>query len=154
LRGIITLYKYGKWIGIPIILAPIVHLRSLGYFRTMKERKIPLNLNCGLDLVGEVLYGKWKIRLLWFIHQGHKRPSELQRKIPDASRRVLNIQLKELEDHELVSKIIYPVVPPKVEYNLTDLGTSLIPVIQAIGQWGDMNEKRLRTVIMAQGTNK
>jgi len=120
----------------------------------MKERKIPLNLNCGLDLVGEVLYGKWKIRLLWFIHQGHKRPSELQRKIPDASRRVLNIQLKELEDHELVSKIIYPVVPPKVEYNLTDLGTSLIPVIQAIGQWGDMNEKRLRTVIMAQGTNK
>lgn len=113
----------------------------------MKERKIPLNLNCGLDLVGEVLYGKWKIRLLWFIDQGHKRPSELQRKIPDASRRVLNIQLKELEDHELISKIIYPVVPPKVEYNLTDFGKSLIPVIQAIGQWGDVNEKRLRALI-------
>lgn len=109
-----------------------------------------MNLNCGLDLVGEVLYGKWKIRLLWFIHQGHKRPSELQRKIPDASRRVLNMQLKELEDHELVSKIIYPVVPPKVEYNLTDFGESLIPVIQAIGQWGDTNEKRLRALIVAQ----
>ena len=53
----------------------------------MYERKTIPNLNCGLDLIGEVLYGKWKIRLLWFIDQGHKRPSELQRKIPDASQR-------------------------------------------------------------------
>lgn len=114
----------------------------------MKDRKIPLNLNCGLDLIGEVLYGKWKIRLLWFINEGHKRPSELQRKIPDASRRVLTIQLKELEGHELVSKIIYPVVPPKVEYSLTDFGKTLIPVISALGNWGDENQERLRNVIM------
>ncbi|MCH7396722.1 winged helix-turn-helix transcriptional regulator [Belliella sp. DSM 107340] len=114
----------------------------------MKNRKIPLNLNCGLDLIGEVLYGKWKIRLLWFINEGHKRPSELQRKIPDASRRVLNIQLKELEEHELVSKVIYPVVPPKVEYSLTDFGSTLIPVISTLGNWGDENEERLRNVII------
>lgn len=114
----------------------------------MKDRKIPLNLNCGLDLIGEVLYGKWKIRLLWFINEGHKRPSELQRKIPEASRRVLNIQLKELEEHELISKIIYPVVPPKVEYSLTDFGQTLIPVISALGNWGNENENRLRNVIM------
>lgn len=114
----------------------------------MYERKTIPNLNCGLDLIGEVLYGKWKIRLLWFIDQGHKRPSELQRKIPDASRRVLNIQLKELEEHELVSKIIYPVVPPKVEYSLTDFGKTLIPVISAIGMWGDENGERLRSVIL------
>ena len=113
----------------------------------MKGRKIPLNLNCGLDLIGEVLYGKWKIRLLWFIHEGHKRPSELQRKIPEASRRVLNIQLKELEEHQLVSKIIYPVVPPKVEYSLTDFGETLIPIISALGNWGNEHEERLRTVI-------
>ena len=113
----------------------------------MYEIKIPLNLNCGLDLIGEVLYGKWKIRLLWFINEGHQRPSELQRKIPDASRRVLNIQLKELEGHELVSKIIYPVVPPKVEYSLTDFGKTLIPVISVLGQWSDENEERLRNVI-------
>ena len=114
----------------------------------MKDRKIPLNLNCGLDLIGEVLYGKWKIRLLWFINEGHKRPSELQRKIPDASRRVLNIQLKELEEHELISKIIYPVVPPKVEYSLTDFGKTLIPIISTLGNWGDENQIRLRNVIM------
>ncbi len=114
----------------------------------MYERKIPLNLNCGLDLIGEVLYGKWKIRLLWFINDGNKRPSELQRKIPDASRRVLNIQLKELEEHELITKFIDPVVPPKVEYSLTDFGKSLIPIISALGNWGNENEKKLRSVIL------
>lgn len=119
----------------------------------MYERKTIPNLNCGLDLIGEVLYGKWKIRLLWFINEGHKRPSELQRKIPDASRRVLNIQLKELEDHELVSKIIYPVVPPKVEYSLTDFGKTLIPIIAVIGGWGDENEERLRKLILKRLEN-
>ncbi|WP_343694306.1 winged helix-turn-helix transcriptional regulator [Flavobacterium sp.] len=114
----------------------------------MYERKIIPNLNCGLDLIGEVLYGKWKIRLLWFINEGHKRPSELQRKIPDASRRVLNIQLKELEDHELVVRKIYPVVPPKVEYSLTEFGESLIPVIGTLGRWGDENQDRLRNLII------
>ncbi|MET7257174.1 winged helix-turn-helix transcriptional regulator [Dyadobacter jiangsuensis] len=113
----------------------------------MYERKTMPDLNCGLDLVGEVLYGKWKIRLLWFINEGFQRPSELQRKIPGASRRVLNMQLKELESHELVGKIIYPVVPPKVEYYLTDFGKSLIPVISTIGQWGDLHDQRLRTLI-------
>jgi DNA-binding HxlR family transcriptional regulator len=115
----------------------------------MYERKTLPNLNCGLDLVGEILYGKWKMRLLWFIDQGHKRPSELQRKIPDASRRVLNVQLKELETHELVTRKIYPVMPPKVEYELTAFGKSLIPVIDAIGMWGDAYQERLRKVILA-----
>jgi DNA-binding HxlR family transcriptional regulator len=114
----------------------------------MYERKTIPNLNCGLDLIGEVLYGKWKIRLLWFINEGHKRPSELQRKIPDASRRVLNIQLNELEEHELVTRKIYPVVPPKVEYSLTEFGLSLIPVIGTLGQWGDEHQERLRSLII------
>ena len=128
----------------------IVLLRISRYICTMYEKKTMPNLNCGLDLVGEVLYGKWKIRLLWFINEGHKRPSELQRKIPDASRRVLNIQLKELEQHELVSRKIYPVMPPKVEYELTDFGKSLIPVISAIGLWGDEHQERLKNLILNQ----
>jgi DNA-binding HxlR family transcriptional regulator len=114
----------------------------------MYERKIPLSLNCGLDLIGEVLYGKWKIRLLWFINEGFNRPSELQRKIPDASRRVLHIQLNELEKHELIEKTIYPVVPPKVEYKLTEFGKTLIPVLSTLGEWGDKNADRLREVIL------
>ena len=114
----------------------------------MYEKKTIPSLNCGLDLVGEVLYGKWKIRILWFIHAGYLRPSELQRKIPDVTRRVLNVQLKELEDHELVTKKIFPVLPPKVEYSLTDFGKTLIPLISAIGLWGDENQDRLRKVIL------
>ena len=141
-------HKYGVTIHIGINCSPIAQIGIYVYFCNMYERKTLPNLNCGLDLIGEVLYGKWKIRLLWFIDQGHKRPSELQRKIPDASRRVLNIQLKELEQHELVSKIIYPVVPPKVEYSLTDFGKTLIPVISAIGNWGDEHEERLRALIL------
>lgn len=141
-------YKYGITIHIGTNYSPIVQIGTYAYFYIMYERKIIPNLNCGLDLIGEVLYGKWKIRLLWFIHQGHLRPSELQRKIPDATRRVLNIQLKELEDHELITKKIYPVVPPKVEYSLTEFGESLIPVIATLGQWGDHHEDRLRKVIL------
>ncbi len=114
----------------------------------MYERKIQPTLNCGLDMVGEVLYGKWKIRLLWFINEGHQRPSELQRKIPDASKRVLNAQLRELEDHNLVTKTIYPVVPPKVEYRLTDFGKTLIPVIADLGKWADTHESELRQLIL------
>lgn len=114
----------------------------------MYERKIIPSLNCGLDLVGEVLYGKWKIRILWFIHEGNLRPSELQRKIPDVTRRVLNVQLKELEDHEMVTKKIFPVMPPKVEYSLTDFGKTLIPLIRSIGLWGDEYQEQLRRVIL------
>ncbi|TKC58650.1 helix-turn-helix transcriptional regulator [Pedobacter hiemivivus] len=114
----------------------------------MYERKTKPNLNCGLDLIAEVLYGKWKIRLLWFIHEGNKRPSELQRKIPDASRRVLNMQLNELEKHDLVARKIYPVVPPKVEYSLTGFGQSLIPVIAVLGEWGDENQEKLKDLIL------
>lgn len=145
-----SLDKYGITIHIGINWSPIALSETYVYIYNMYERKIIPNLNCGLDLIGEVLYGKWKIRLLWFIHQGHKRPSELQRKIPDASRRVLNIQLKELEEHELVTKKIYPVVPPKVEYSLTEFGKTVIPVIAALGQWGDEHEERLRDVILRQ----
>jgi DNA-binding HxlR family transcriptional regulator len=114
----------------------------------MYERKIVPNLRCGLDLIGEVLYGKWKIRLLWFINEGFKRPSELRRKIPDASLRVLNIQLKELEEHGLITKKIYPEVPPKVEYGLTEFGETLIPVLSVLGQWGDTHQERLRYLIL------
>jgi DNA-binding HxlR family transcriptional regulator len=58
------------------------------------------------------------------------------------------MQLKELEEHELVSRLIYPIMPPKVEYSLTDFGQTLIPVILAIGQWGDKHEEQLRKLIL------
>jgi len=113
----------------------------------MYQRKIPIELNCGLDLIKEILFGKWKIHLLYFISQGIKRPGELQRKIPAATRRVLNVQLNQLEEHALISKTIYAELPPKVEYELTDLGMSVLPIISALGKWGDDNQEQLRSLI-------
>jgi DNA-binding HxlR family transcriptional regulator len=113
----------------------------------MYKKKLPIDLNCGLDLVKEVLYGKWKIHLLYFISQGFKRPGELQRKIPAATRRVLNVQLNQLEGHELIAKTIYAELPPKVEYSLTELGQTVLPVITALGAWGDAHQEQLREVI-------
>ena len=120
----------------------------MNYLCVMYQRKIPVALNCGLDLIGEVLYGKWKMRLLYFISEGHKRPSELQRKIPGASRRVLEMQLKELEQHRLVSKKIFEQMPPKVEYSLTDFGNTLLPIVTKLGLWADENQDQLREVIV------
>lgn len=116
----------------------------------MYERKIPLRLECGLDLVAEVLYGKWKMRLLWFIHEGYKRPSQLQRKIPEASRRVLNMQLNELEKHGLITKEIFAELPPRAEYSLSELGNTLVPIIGAVGRWGDEHEQQLRKLILSR----
>jgi DNA-binding HxlR family transcriptional regulator len=113
----------------------------------MYQRKIPIELNCGLDLVKEVLFGKWKIHLLYFISQGNKRPGELQRKIPSATRRVLNVQLNQLEQHGLVTKKIYAELPPKVEYELSELGKSVLPIINDLGKWGDEHQEKLRVLI-------
>jgi DNA-binding HxlR family transcriptional regulator len=113
----------------------------------MYQRKNPIELNCGLDLVREVIYGKWKIHLIYFISQGVKRPGDLQRRIPGATRRVLNVQLNQLEQHGLVAKKIYAELPPKVEYALTELGRTVLPVITALGEWGENHQEELRRVI-------
>ena len=114
----------------------------------MYKRKIPLTLHCGLDIIGEVLYGKWKIRLLYFIAKGFLRPSDLQKKIFDASPRVLFMQLKELEAHGLVTRVAYAEMPPRVEYRVSEFGQTLLPLVEALGEWGDKHMDYLRTVIL------
>jgi DNA-binding HxlR family transcriptional regulator len=117
----------------------------------MYERKTPLPLECGLHLTKEVLNGKWKANLLYAISVDVKRPSELLRLLPGAAKRVLNVQLKELENHGIIIKKIYHQLPPKVEYSLTQLGCSLMPIIDAMNHWGDDNRTFLKNVI-AQNT--
>lgn len=114
----------------------------------MYEKKIPLNIDCGLHLTREILNGKWKPALLNAISMDVKRPSEIHRVLTDATRRVLNVQLNELEAHGLITKKIYPQMPPKVEYSLTEIGWSLMPIIDAMNEWGDKNRSFLEKVIM------
>jgi DNA-binding HxlR family transcriptional regulator len=113
----------------------------------MYQKKITNTLTCGSVLTKEVLHGKWKSTLLACIDQGIQRPSALQRSIPSATRRVLNVQLTELEQHGLVGKTIFPELPPKVEYYLTDLGRSLLPVIEVMEQWGNVHRTELEQVL-------
>ncbi|MDF7815140.1 helix-turn-helix domain-containing protein [Hymenobacter sp. YC55] len=113
----------------------------------MYQKKIANTLNCGSVLTKEVLHGKWKSTLLAGIAQGIQRPSAMQRMLPSATRRVLNVQLAELEHHGLVSKTIFPELPPRVEYQLTELGRSLLPVIEVMEQWGNAHRTELEQVL-------
>ena len=116
----------------------------------MYQKKLPPAAACGILLTKEVLGGKWKAALLYQISRGIQRPGALQRHIPDATRRVLNVQLNELGRHGLVRKTIYPQLPPKVEYDLTDFGRTLLPVVEAMTRWGDENRARLEQLLVAE----
>jgi DNA-binding HxlR family transcriptional regulator len=114
--------------------------KQMTYLCAMYKRKLPVNLYCGLDIFMEVLNGKWKLPLIWCINEGTKRPGELHRRMPKASRRMLDTQLKQLTTLGIISKTVYDQLPLKVEYVITDLGKSLIPVIEVTARWGE--EKR------------
>lgn len=93
--------------------------------------------NCPLEATLAMIGGKYKILIVYFLINQTLRYSELQKKLPQASPKMLSQQLKELERDGLVHRELYPVVPPKTEYSLTELGKSLAPIILAIYQWGE-----------------
>ena len=81
--------------------------------------------------------GKYKALILWHLSEGKLRFTELRRQVGDATPKVLTQQLRELESQELIHREVYPNIPPKVEYSLTDMGKSLIPVLKAMRDWGN-----------------
>lgn len=86
-----------------------------------------------LDLIG----GKYKALILWHLSEGTLRFSELRKVIKNATPKMLTQQLRELETQALIHREVYPVVPPRVEYSLTELGRSLMPILVAMRDWGD-----------------
>jgi DNA-binding HxlR family transcriptional regulator len=110
------------------------------------ERKIPI-LDCGHEYIRKVLYGRWKIILLIYISRGISRPGELAKNIPQATRRVLDSQLAELLKHELINKQVFEETVQHVEYRLTALGESLMPVINAMGKWGSDHLDQLKRTV-------
>ena len=85
-----------------------------------------------LDLIG----GKYKALILWHLAENKLRFSQLSKMIPKATPKMLTQQLREMETQNLIQRKVYPVVPPKVEYSLTELGMSLLPVLVAMRDWG------------------
>ncbi len=95
-----------------------------------------LNLNCPVAATLQLIGGKYKALLLWHLSGKTLRFSELRRLVPEATPKMLTQQLRELESDGLIKRKVYPVVPPKVEYSLTQRGQSLFPILQAMYVWG------------------
>lgn len=111
------------------------------------EKKIPVDLDCPLRLTMSLIESKWKSCLLDELRNGNEmRPSELHKCLPEAAPRVLDIQLKEMVEDGLVAKTIFPELPPRSVYRITELGKSLIPIIDSMLNWGkehiDLFEKK------------
>lgn len=107
-------------------------------------KKIGVDSNifkCPVETSIDVLAGKWKILILWYLKSEEKRFSELQRLLPRATQKMLIQKLRELEEDGIVRREVYPVVPPKVEYSLTEYGKTLIPILKQLYLWGDTHKK-------------
>ena len=106
-----------------------------------------LTENCPVEATLELIGGKYKALILWHLSNGTLRFSELQKKIKQATAKMLTQQLREMESQNLIYRKVYPVIPPKVEYSLTDLGNSLLPILVAMRDWGAeyLREKNLES---------
>jgi DNA-binding HxlR family transcriptional regulator len=95
------------------------------------------SLQCPVTTALSIIGGKWKVIILWHLKEGGvKRFGELQRLVSGISQKMLTQELRDLEQTGLVSRKVYPVVPPKVEYSLTETGWSLKPILELLSVWG------------------
>ncbi|PMV22695.1 MULTISPECIES: winged helix-turn-helix transcriptional regulator [unclassified Pseudomonas] len=95
---------------------------------------------CPVAFTVDVIGGKWKALILFHLMSGTKRFNELRRLMPDIAQRMLTLQLRELETDRVIHREIYREVPPKVEYSLTELGSTLMPLVRAMREWGAVHE--------------
>lgn len=107
-----------------------------------RHKKFPTNeehINieqCPMILVQQLFGGKWKLIILWYLSSNTMRFSELQRILPSITRKMLTQQLRSLEEDSLIHREVYPVVPPKVEYSLSNKGKKIIPILELMYEFG------------------
>ncbi len=94
-------------------------------------------VNCPVGTTIDIIGGKYKSLILWHLMNSTLRFGELSRLIPQATPKMLTQQLRELEEANLVKRKVFPVVPPRVDYSLTDLGISMRPILEAMYCWGE-----------------
>lgn len=93
--------------------------------------------NCAIDLAIYLIGGKWKAIMLYHLKDGAMRSGDLQRSFNGIANKMFTQTTRELESLGLIERIVHPVVPPKVEYRLTAMGESVMPVIQQLGEWAE-----------------
>lgn len=91
---------------------------------------------CPMILVHKLISGKWKILILWYLCGSPLRFSDLKRKLPHVTQKMLTNQLRGLEEDGLIYRKVYPVFPPKVEYGLTDIGNNIVPMLKEMYNYG------------------
>lgn len=94
------------------------------------------SFSCPIELCLSTIGSKWAVLILWHLREATLRYSELRRRLPGVSHKMLAQRLRELEADGLVQRTVYAVVPPKTEYNLTPEGERLLPILRAMQQWG------------------
>lgn len=92
--------------------------------------------NCPVEATLDLIGGKYKALILWHLSEKTLRFSELKKAISRATPKMLTQQLRELEAQALIHREVFPIIPPRVEYSLTELGKSLMPVLMAMRDWG------------------
>ena len=97
--------------------------------------------SCPVTATMKIIGGKWKPIILWILCDKVRRFGEIKQFIPAITQKMLTQQLKKFENDGIISRKIYPEVPPKVEYSLTDYGRSLIPILHAMADWGENHRK-------------
>ena len=110
---------------------------------------------CPVETTLEMIGGKYKALILWHLSSGKLRFSELKKAVSTATPKMLTQQLRELENDALIHREVFPVIPPKVEYSLTETGRSLIPVLIAMRDWGAeyLHSKNLETTCFMMKKN-
>jgi len=103
----------------------------------MRTKRLDPKSGCAVELTLSVIGGVWKPLLLFHLLMGKKRFMELTRLIPTATQRMLTLQLRELEADGLINRHVYAEVPPRVEYEATELARTLAPVMLSLREWGE-----------------
>ena len=92
---------------------------------------------CSFEFALYLVSGKWKGLVLWHLSHGTLRYGELKKELGKITQKMLTQTLRELEKHQLITRKVYPVVPPKVEYTITEYGKRLIPIFEQLHRWGE-----------------
>lgn len=107
------------------------------------------NFNCPVEATISLIGGKYKAVILWHLIDKPLRYNEISKRLPKATAKMLAQQLRELENDGLIIRTIYPVIPPKVDYRLSDFGKSIIPVLNIMCDWGNEYLKN-RDIILSE----
>jgi DNA-binding HxlR family transcriptional regulator len=109
----------------------------------MKKRDYDCHFGCSVEATLDVIGGKWKGVVLYHLCKKKHRYNELRRLLPDVTQRMLTLQLRDLERDGVVLRTVYPEAPPRVEYELTEFGESLRPIIHLMREWGAEYKNRI-----------